>query len=138
MDQSWTLLSDKPLDSLHTFHFLLSSLRSKMSQSPDAGSFVMVNKFLSLHMEYWYSKWLFTDRYQYNPNAPGAASQLRLTPTGDLNMNISVSNINMIFQAYASWNSLSQVHESYTVISVASATYSSHLVIGCQFAVLVC
>nr|XP_027080056.1 uncharacterized protein LOC113703042 isoform X2 [Coffea arabica] len=53
-------------------------------------------------------------RYQYNPNAPGAASQLRLTPTGDLNMNISVSNINMIFQAYASWNSLSQVHESYT------------------------
>lgn len=53
-------------------------------------------------------------RYQYNLNAPGAASQLRLTSTGDLNLNISVSNANMIFQAYASWNSLSQVHESYT------------------------
>ncbi|KAL3499805.1 hypothetical protein ACH5RR_038898 [Cinchona calisaya] len=53
-------------------------------------------------------------RYEYNLNAPGSASQLRLTSTGDLNVNISVSNANMIFQAYASWNSLSQVHESNT------------------------
>ncbi|CAI9095544.1 OLC1v1031527C1 [Oldenlandia corymbosa var. corymbosa] len=53
-------------------------------------------------------------RYQYNPNAPGAASQLRLTSSGILNLNVSVSNANMIFQAYASWNSLSRVHESST------------------------
>ncbi|XP_043697676.1 uncharacterized protein LOC122648528 isoform X2 [Telopea speciosissima] len=51
-------------------------------------------------------------RYQYDLNAP-AASQLRVTSTGDLNMNVSVSNANMIFQAYASWNNLSHAHESY-------------------------
>ncbi|PHT58232.1 hypothetical protein CQW23_00595 [Capsicum baccatum] len=46
-------------------------------------------------------------RYQYDVNAPGAASQLRLASTRDLNLNISVSNANTIFQAYASWNNLS-------------------------------
>ncbi|XP_043715720.1 uncharacterized protein LOC122664096 isoform X2 [Telopea speciosissima] len=51
-------------------------------------------------------------RYQYDLNAP-AASQLRVTSTRDLNMNVSVSNANMILQAYASWNNLSQAHESY-------------------------
>ena len=53
-------------------------------------------------------------RYQYDHNAPGAASQLRLTCTRDLNLNVTVSNANMIFQAYASWNNLSQVDESYS------------------------
>ncbi|XP_020979196.1 uncharacterized protein LOC107640015 [Arachis ipaensis] len=52
-------------------------------------------------------------RYQYDINAPGAASQLRLTSTRDLNLNVSVSNANMIIQAYASWNNLSHAHESY-------------------------
>ncbi|CAK8539544.1 unnamed protein product [Lathyrus sativus] len=52
-------------------------------------------------------------RYQYDLNAPGAASQLRLTSTRDLNLNVSVSNVNMIIQAYASWNNLSHVHEGY-------------------------
>ncbi|XP_052881690.1 uncharacterized protein LOC108482794 [Gossypium arboreum] len=50
-------------------------------------------------------------RYQYDPNAPGAASQLRFTSTKDLNLNISVSNANMIIQAYASWNNLSDIHQ---------------------------
>ncbi|XWS38677.1 hypothetical protein CRYUN_Cryun19dG0151500 [Craigia yunnanensis] len=52
-------------------------------------------------------------RYQYDPNAPGAASQLRFTSTRDLNLNISVSNANMIIQAYASWNNLSDIHQHY-------------------------
>lgn len=52
-------------------------------------------------------------RYQYDVNAPGAASQLRLASTRDLNLNISVSNANTIFQAYASWNNLSHAKESY-------------------------
>ncbi|XP_060207492.1 uncharacterized protein LOC132635217 [Lycium barbarum] len=52
-------------------------------------------------------------RYQYDVNAPGAASQLRLASPRDLNINISVSNANTIFQAYASWNNLSHVKESY-------------------------
>lgn len=52
-----------------------------------------------------------TYRYQYDLNAPSAASQLRLTSTRDLNLNISVSNANMIIQAYASWNSLVNVPE---------------------------
>ncbi|XP_022737877.1 uncharacterized protein LOC111290709 isoform X2 [Durio zibethinus] len=52
-------------------------------------------------------------RYQYDPNAPGAASQLRFTSTRDLNLNISVSNANMIMQAYASWNNLSDIHQYY-------------------------
>ncbi|KAI3453469.1 hypothetical protein Pfo_010132 [Paulownia fortunei] len=51
-------------------------------------------------------------RYQYNPNAPGVASELRITSTRDLNLNVSVSNANMILQAYASWNNLSHVQES--------------------------
>lgn len=52
------------------------------------------------------------DRYQYDVNAPGAAYQLRLTCTRELNLNVSVSNANMMLQAYASWNNLSQIHES--------------------------
>ncbi|XP_031125724.1 uncharacterized protein LOC116028070 isoform X1 [Ipomoea triloba] len=52
-------------------------------------------------------------RYQYDINAPGAASQLRFTSTRDLNLNVSVSNVNTIFQAYASWNNLSHINESY-------------------------
>ncbi|WCJ20748.1 hypothetical protein M5689_002962 [Euphorbia peplus] len=52
-------------------------------------------------------------RYQYDLNAPGAASQLRLISTRDLNLNVSVSNMNMIIQAYASWNNLTHVHETY-------------------------
>ncbi|KAL8266737.1 hypothetical protein R6Q59_004081 [Mikania micrantha] len=54
-------------------------------------------------------------RYQNDVNAPSAASQLRLTSTKDLNLNITVSNANMLIQAYASWNNLSQVHEPSTV-----------------------
>ncbi|XP_050223282.1 uncharacterized protein LOC126673249 [Mercurialis annua] len=52
-------------------------------------------------------------RYQYDLNAPGAASQLRLTSTRDLNVNVTVSNVNMIIQAYASWNNLSHAPEYY-------------------------
>ncbi|XP_028077973.1 LOW QUALITY PROTEIN: uncharacterized protein LOC114279888 [Camellia sinensis] len=62
-------------------------------------------------------------RYQYDHNAPGAASQLRLTCTRDLNLNVSVSNANMLFQAYASWNNLSHVDESYREKDVNSPTY---------------
>ncbi|CAN8324888.1 unnamed protein product [Cochlearia groenlandica] len=50
-------------------------------------------------------------RYQFNPRSFGAVSQLRLTSTKDLNVNVSVSNANTIIQAYSSWNSLSNVHE---------------------------
>ncbi|XP_057487524.1 uncharacterized protein LOC130773593 isoform X2 [Actinidia eriantha] len=62
-------------------------------------------------------------RYQYDHNAPGAASQLRLTCTRDLNLNVTVSNANMIFQAYASWNNLSQVDESNSEREAVSPTY---------------
>lgn len=54
-------------------------------------------------------------RYQYDINALGAASQLRLTSTRDLNINVSACNANMLFQAFASWNNLSNVHESFQV-----------------------
>ncbi|KAL0446425.1 UNVERIFIED_CONTAM: hypothetical protein Slati_1770400 [Sesamum latifolium] len=57
-------------------------------------------------------------RYQSSPTAPGVASQLRITSTRDLNLNMSVSNANMILQAYASWNNLSHVQESCEVICV--------------------
>ncbi|GKU95669.1 hypothetical protein SLEP1_g9000 [Rubroshorea leprosula] len=52
-------------------------------------------------------------RYQYDSNAPGANSQLRFTSTRDLSLNVSVSNANMIIQAYESWNNLSHMHEYY-------------------------
>ncbi|KAK8578934.1 hypothetical protein V6N12_069276 [Hibiscus sabdariffa] len=50
-------------------------------------------------------------RYQYDPNSPGSASQLRFTSTKDLNLNISASNANMIIQAYASWDNFSDVDQ---------------------------
>ncbi|KAL3619418.1 hypothetical protein CASFOL_036988 [Castilleja foliolosa] len=52
-------------------------------------------------------------RYRYNPNAPGVASELRIASTRDLNLNVSVSNANMLLQAYASWNNLSHIKESH-------------------------
>lgn len=61
-------------------------------------------------------------RYQYDLNSPSAASQLRLTSTKDLNVNLSSSNINMILQAYASWSSLSEVQESYIRREIFSPT----------------
>lgn len=51
-------------------------------------------------------------RYQYDLNSPGAATQLRMTSTKDLNLNVSVSNANMMLQAYSSWNNLSHIDES--------------------------
>ncbi|KAL6985854.1 hypothetical protein U1Q18_019227, partial [Sarracenia purpurea var. burkii] len=69
-------------------------------------------------------------RYLYDNNVPGAASQLRLTCTRDLNLNISVSNANLVFQAYASWNNLSQVDESYREREVVSPTYHGKPLLG--------
>ncbi|KNA21084.1 hypothetical protein SOVF_046540 [Spinacia oleracea] len=62
-------------------------------------------------------------RYQYDMHSPVAATQLRLTSTKDLNVNVSSSNINMILQAYASWSSLSEVQESYIKREIISPTY---------------
>ncbi|KAF2308991.1 hypothetical protein GH714_042439 [Hevea brasiliensis] len=67
-------------------------------------------------------------RYQYDLNAPGAASQLRLTSTRNLNLNVTISNANMIIQAYASWNSLSNVHEYYKKRDEFPPTYGARSV----------
>jgi len=52
-------------------------------------------------------------RYQYDMSTPGSPGQLRITSTRDLNLNISVSNTNMLSQAYASWNNISCGDELY-------------------------
>ncbi|KAF8689392.1 hypothetical protein HU200_041935 [Digitaria exilis] len=52
-------------------------------------------------------------RYQYDMNTPGSPGQLRITSTRDLNLNVSVSNTNMLSQAYASWNNISLGDELY-------------------------
>ncbi|XP_062205491.1 uncharacterized protein LOC133907454 isoform X2 [Phragmites australis] len=52
-------------------------------------------------------------RYQYDMNTPGSTGQLRITSTRDLNLNVSVSNTNMLSQAYASWNNISLGDELY-------------------------
>ncbi|XP_037495569.1 uncharacterized protein LOC105636609 isoform X2 [Jatropha curcas] len=62
-------------------------------------------------------------RYQYDINAPGATSQLRLVSARDLNLNVTVSNTNMIIQAYASWDNLSHVHEYYKKREAFPPTY---------------
>ncbi|KAK9698879.1 hypothetical protein RND81_08G137700 [Saponaria officinalis] len=67
-------------------------------------------------------------RYQYDLNSPGAASQLRLTTTKDLNLNVSSSNANMFLQAYSSWNSLSQVQDSYVRKEIVSPTSNGGIV----------
>ncbi|XP_047340404.1 uncharacterized protein LOC124943990 [Impatiens glandulifera] len=64
-------------------------------------------------------------RYMYNQNTPGAPSQIRLTCSKDLNVNVSVSNCNMVFQAYASWNNLAQVHDAFKDKETSSAGRSS-------------
>ncbi|ERN15489.1 uncharacterized protein LOC18443778 [Amborella trichopoda] len=68
-------------------------------------------------------------RYQYDQRTPGAPSQLSLTSTRDLNLNLSVSNMNMLLQAYASWNNLSQFHESYKKKRSISAVIDGRSVI---------
>ncbi|GAV77402.1 PH domain-containing protein/DUF946 domain-containing protein/DUF1162 domain-containing protein/Chorein_N domain-containing protein, partial [Cephalotus follicularis] len=68
-------------------------------------------------------------RYQYDPNAPGAATQLRLTSTRDLNLNVTVSNANMVIQAYASWNNLRNVQEPYRTREAFSPTYGERSII---------
>ncbi|KAK6251014.1 hypothetical protein SCA6_005019 [Theobroma cacao] len=68
-------------------------------------------------------------RYQYDPNAPGAASQLRFTSTRDLNLNMSVSNVNMIIQAYASWNNLSDVHQYYKRPEAFFSSYATRSIV---------
>lgn len=68
-------------------------------------------------------------RYQYDLNAPGAASQLRLTSSRDLNINVSVSNANMIIQAYASWSNLSHAHEYHKKREAVSPTHGLRSVI---------
>lgn len=75
---------------------------------------LVVIVYLPLPLVYYFQSFLIyrhVCRYQYDLNAPGAASQLRLISTRDLNLNVSVSNANMIIQAYASWNNLSNVQE---------------------------
>ncbi|KAJ4951540.1 hypothetical protein NE237_028372 [Protea cynaroides] len=67
-------------------------------------------------------------RYQYDLNAP-AASQLRVTSTGELNMNVSVFNANMLFQAYASWNNLSHAQESYKKREAVPPIYNGRSII---------
>ncbi|KAL5230936.1 hypothetical protein ABZP36_029712 [Zizania latifolia] len=52
-------------------------------------------------------------RYQYDMNTPGSPGQLRIASTRDLNLNVSVSNTNMLSQAYASWNNISLGNELY-------------------------
>lgn len=69
-------------------------------------------------------------RYQYDIHAPGAASQIRLTSTRDLNLNVSVSNANMIVQAYASWSNLSNVHEYNATREKFSPTLGGGSIIG--------
>ncbi|KAL8053513.1 hypothetical protein ABFS82_05G077000 [Erythranthe guttata] len=64
-------------------------------------------------------------RYQNNPNTPGVASELRIISTRDLNFNVSVSNANMILQAYASWNTLSHIQETYGELNSQTSDGSS-------------
>ncbi|KAK4746515.1 hypothetical protein SAY87_012827 [Trapa incisa] len=69
-------------------------------------------------------------RYQYDLNIPHATSQLRITSTGDVNLNVSVSSANMIIQAYASWSNLSHVQEINKNRVPISSSYSGGAVIG--------
>ncbi|MQL82392.1 hypothetical protein Taro_014849, partial [Colocasia esculenta] len=68
-------------------------------------------------------------RYEYDLRAPGAISQLRIATTRDLNLIISVSNMNMIIQAYSSWNSLNNVSNSDADRAIISPTYEGGSVI---------
>lgn len=52
-------------------------------------------------------------RYQYDMNTPGSPGQLRITSTRDLNLNVSVSNTNMLSQAYVSWSNITLGDELY-------------------------
>ncbi|KAG9452487.1 hypothetical protein H6P81_005391 [Aristolochia fimbriata] len=70
--------------------------------------------------------------YLQNSKEPGGGSQLRVTSTKDLNVNISVSNANMIFQAYASWNNLSHAHNTFRKSEVAAPAFDGKSVIDYQ------
>ncbi|XP_039123130.1 uncharacterized protein LOC120259563 isoform X5 [Dioscorea cayenensis subsp. rotundata] len=68
-------------------------------------------------------------RYQFDQNAPGEATQLRMTSTRDLNLNISVSNANMICQAYSSWINLGQIQEKIENKDAVSPSYMRRSVV---------
>jgi vacuolar protein sorting-associated protein 13A/C len=56
-------------------------------------------------------------RYQYDVNTPGSPSQLRITSTRDLNLNVSASNTNMLSQAYLSWSNITLGDELYRKVN---------------------
>lgn len=69
-------------------------------------------------------------RYQYDMNTPGSPGQLRITSTRDLNLNVSVSNTNMLSQAYVSWSNITlgdelyrKVHQYYLFLTVSSVFF---------------
>ncbi|XP_071692229.1 uncharacterized protein [Rutidosis leptorrhynchoides] len=109
------------------FNVSLSSVGFSMHKRPDylnsTISFSLAARSYNDKLEDWEPLVEPVDavlRYQYDVNSPSAASQLRLTSTRDLNLNITVSNANMLIQAYASWNNLSQVHEPSSVSEAIS------------------
>lgn len=51
-------------------------------------------------------------RYRYDKSGSGAPSQIRMASTRDLNMNFSVSNVNMLLEAFSSWNRLNEMKGS--------------------------
>lgn len=53
-----------------------------------------------------------------------------MASTRDLNINISVSNSNMILQAYTSWNNLSHTHDFYKKGVVLPIFSFSHSILG--------
>eukprot|EP01018_Ginkgo_biloba_P007916 Gb_35998 [translate_table: standard] len=48
-------------------------------------------------------------RYQYDKNSSSAPSQVRVASTRNLNMNVSIANVNMLLEAVASWNKLNEI-----------------------------
>lgn len=67
-----------------------------------------------------YTSWLkdlvlFVGRFSYSSDPENRArptvTNIRLTASSELNINLSTANVNMLLEAYASWNRMNQLEE---------------------------
>ncbi|XP_078437793.1 pleckstrin homology (PH) domain-containing protein isoform X2 [Wolffia australiana] len=71
-------------------------------------------------------------RYDDDRQGSDGSPQLRLATTGDLNVIVSISNMNMILQAYSSWNSLNNSEVSSKNVETSTQKGRSIVDIYCR------
>ncbi|XP_057872719.2 uncharacterized protein LOC131078906 isoform X2 [Cryptomeria japonica] len=94
-----------------SFTGIMSSLHGRLDHFNSTVNLSLVTRSYNEKHDFWEPLIEPVDgfvRYQYDKNS-AAPSQVRMSFTKDLNMNVSVANVNMILEAFASWNKLNEM-----------------------------